>query len=114
MEQWYRLPLGAGASQFQTLREVRNCRLAHDQGSGPESVFPTFLDLETVSLWLYLPPGNDALASELQAVPCDAPEQAAGQMVRMSEEYHPARPPERLSEPEENESQQPLPGLDFP
>ena len=96
MDQWYRLPLGHSAVEYQTLRKVRQLRLQHDEGTGPASVLPLLLDRVSVSLWLYLPPGNGGLAERLNALPCPAPDYEQEQLVKLSEEYHPARPPLRV------------------
>ena len=97
MEQWYRLPLGHGAAEYQALREVRRVRLLHDESVGSTSVFPVVLDKVTVSLWLYLPPGNGDLAERLEATPCPSPELDPKRLIKLSEEYHPARPPLRTT-----------------
>ncbi|MBA1245442.1 hypothetical protein [Pseudomonas japonica] len=95
MDTWYRFPLGQGAAEYQALREVRQLRLRHESAR-PDVAFPVLLDQVDVSLWLYLPPGNDALAKELKGVPCPSPEEAPGRLVKLSEEYHPAHPPLRM------------------
>lgn len=87
MEQWYRFPLGHGCAEYQALRDVRRLRLQYDEGTGPQTVFPVMLDRDDISLWLYLPPGNDDLARRLAALPCPCLEQQPDRLVKLSEEY---------------------------
>lgn len=114
MKQWHRLSLGHGAAEYQTLREVRQLRRQHDEGTGPASVFPVVLDRISVSLWLYLPPGNDGLAERLNALPCPAPDYERDPLVKLSEEYHPARLPLRVPVPVDSVREIAVGELDFP
>ncbi|WP_426154197.1 hypothetical protein [Pseudomonas sp. DC3000-4b1] len=114
MEQWYRFPLGHGCAEYQALRDVRRLRLQYDEGTGPQTVFPVMLDRDDISLWLYLPPGNDDLARRLAALPCPCLEQQPDRLVKLSEEYHPAHPLLRHPVPSSGELELPLEDVQFP
>lgn len=114
VEQWHRLPLGHGAAEYQTLREVRRLRLEYDEAMGLASVFPVVLDRVSVSLWLYLPPGNEGLAERLEAQPCPVPDYEADPLVKLSEEYHPACLPLRVPLPVDSVREIAVGELDFP
>ena len=114
VEQWHRLPLGHGAAEYQTLRDVRRLRLHFEEATWPASVFPVLLERESVSLWLYLPPGNDGLAERLKAQPCPAPDDEQDRLVKLSEEYHPACLPLRVPLPVDSVREIAVGEFDFP
>lgn len=101
-------------------RNIKRCAKYVNYGGntmkarGPSSVFPVLLDRISVSLWLYLPPGNDGLAERLNALPCPAPDYERDPLIKLSEEYHPARPPLRVSVPVDSVREIPVGELDFP
>lgn len=97
MTQWYRKSLGLGAATYQDLRALRQCRLEHDHGSAPASIFVVALEIDSESLCLFLPPGNESFAEIYGAVPCGAPDFSGKSLKRLSEEYHPLYAPKRTS-----------------
>ena len=81
---------------FQELRELRMLRLEHDREFGPSSLFILALEVASGELYVYLPPGNGNFAKLYGAQSCNAPVFAPDTLRLMSEEAHPAQPPQRV------------------
>ncbi|WP_040260885.1 hypothetical protein [Pseudomonas massiliensis] len=81
---------------FQELRELRMLRLEHDRGFGTASLFVVALEMASGELYVYLPPGNEDFTKLYGAQPCDTPVFGPDTLRLMSEEAHPAQPPQRV------------------
>ena len=81
---------------FQELRELRMLRLEHDREFGPSSLFILALEVASGELYVYLPPGNGSFAERYGARSCNAPVFAPDTLRLMSEQAHPAQPPQRV------------------
>lgn len=92
MAVWRRKYLGEGAQVYQTLREIRAWRYRLDRDAPRERGYTVALEVASMRIFVYFPPGNTRLADAFQAPVCEPPEFSRTQLAELYKEQFPLRP----------------------
>lgn len=97
ISQWRRKYLGEGAQVYQTLREIRAWRYRLDADAESACAYTVALEVGSMRIFVYFPPGNTRLADAFQAPLCEPPVFSRQSLAPLYKEQFPLRPVVGLS-----------------
>lgn len=92
MTHWRRKYLGEGPQVYQTLREIRAWRYRMDRDVPLQRGYIVALDVTSMRMFVFFPPGNTVIADAFQAPLCDAPQFSREGIAELYKEQFPVRP----------------------
>ncbi|WP_213878697.1 hypothetical protein [Pseudomonas sp. dw_358] len=92
MSDWRRTYLGEGPQVYQTLRDIRAWRYRLDRDVRVECAYTVALEVSSMRIFVYFPPGNTRLADAFHAPLCEPPEFSRVHLAELYKEQFPLRP----------------------
>ena len=96
MMQWRCKFLGSGTQVYQTLREIRAHRYRMDRDVTVNRAYTIAIDVVSLGIFAFFPPGNDLLADLVKASDCETPEFSKQKFAELCREALPIRPVIRM------------------
>lgn len=92
MSEWRRKYLGEGLQVYHTLRAIRDHRFCLDRYVAQERLYTVAIEVESLKMYVFFPPGNTLLADLMQASDCEVPTFSTQKLADLYREPLPINP----------------------